>query len=342
MVKTEKIGNYNENISIYCLENEYISMKVTDLGCRILELWVPDREGRKRDIVLGLKDLSDNVNDSAYFGAIVGRVCNRTKNASFTLNGVTYKLAENNSPNHLHGGPMGFDKRIFEARTTSKGMTFHRMSPDGEEGYPGNLDLTIDYILEDNTFTIRYFATTDKDTPVSLTNHVSFNLEGQDKTVLDHFLKVDADKVCCIDDHIMATGEIVEVEGSVFDFRKGKKIAKGIDPENDQIKNANGGIDHHFIFNEVSDGSPQIELWSEETGIKVAIGTSAPGVQVYTGNFFAQGCAGKTGKPYGDRTGVALETQFMPNAINSDHPECVILRKGKEYRSETKYTFTTL
>lgn len=342
MFKAEKIGNYNEDISIYSLENDYMTMKVTDLGCRIMELWVPDKEGRKRDIVLGLQELSDNVTDSAYFGAIVGRVCNRTKNASFTLNGVTYKLAENNSPNHLHGGFKGFDKRIFETKTSSKGMTFHRISPDGEEGYPGNLNLTIDYILEGNTFTIKYFATTDKDTPVSLTNHVSFNLEGQNTTVLDHFLKVDADKVCYIDDHIMATGEIAGVEGSIFDFRKGKKISEGIDPENEQIKNANGGLDHHFIFNEVAAGRPQIELWSEKAGIKVSIETTAPGAQVYTGNFFAEGCAGKTGKPYGDRTGVALETQFMPNAINSDHPECVILRKGQEYRSETKYTFTTL
>ena len=342
MFKAEKIKDYDDKISIYSLENDYISMTVTDLGCRIMEIKVPDRSGQKRDIVLGLKELSDNVNDSAYFGAIIGRVCNRTKNAQFTLNGVTYKLADNHSPNHLHGGIKGFDKFVFEVTKIEKGLKFHRISPDGEEGYPGNLDVNIEYVLDKNTFTIKYSATTDKDTPVSLTNHVYFNLVGQNKTILDHFLKINADRFCCIDDHVMATGQIGEVEGGIFDFRKGKRIGQGISPDDREIKNAGGGIDHHFIFNDVPAGTPQIELWNEESGIKLTIETTAPGAQVYTGNFLGSGCKGKTGAPYGDQTGVALETQFMPDTINSPDPECVILRKGDIYTSQTRYTFTTI
>ncbi len=342
MVKVERKEDYKGVYKIYSMENEHMGMKVTDLGCRIMELFVPDKTGARRDIVLGLNDLSDHVNDPAFYGAIVGRVCNRTKNAQFDLNGVTYKLAANNGPNHLHGGIKGFDKQIFEVTPKDNGLSFHRISPDGEEGYPGNLDVNIDYILENNTFTIRYRAVADADTVVSMTNHVTFNLVGQDKTVLDHFLKINADKVCYVDENIMATGEIADVEGTIFDFRKGKRIGDGIQNDNPQIRNAGGGIDHHFIFNEVPAGTPQMELWNEESGIKVAIETTSPGAQVYTGNFFTVGCKGKTGELYADRTGVALEAQLMPNAINSPNPESVILRKGAEYRAETKYTFTTL
>ncbi|MBE6015554.1 MAG: galactose mutarotase [Lachnospiraceae bacterium] len=326
-------------MKVFTLENEYICMKVTNIGCRILELFVPDKRGQRRDIILGLAELSDIPDDTAYFGALMGRVCNRTKNAQFTLNGVTYKLAANNGPNHLHGGIKGFDKQEFEATMGDNCISFHRVSPDGEEGYPGNLDLTVDYILDGNTLTIKFLATTDKDTPVSLTNHMYFNLAGQNRSVLDHSLLINAGKVCCVDENIMATGEITEVDGSIFDFRKGKKIGDGIDAGDLQIQNAGGGLDHHFIFDDLPAGTPQVELMSEESGIRVLVKTTAPGAQIYTGNYLSEGCKGKTNAPYDNQTGVAIETQLMPNAINSKDPECVILRKGAEYRAETKYIF---
>ena len=199
MVKVELLKELDNGIRFYSMENEVLKLVVVNMGCRIMEILAPDASGKRSDVILGLKNIEDYANDPAYFGAIIGRVANRIGDARFSLNGKTYELYANNGKNHLHGGKEGFDKKIFDVTPLENGLRFHYLSKDGEEGYPGNLNLYVTYTLDDNTFSIHYEADTDADTVVNFTNHLYFNLSNTLEKVTEHSLQINADYIGCVD-----------------------------------------------------------------------------------------------------------------------------------------------
>ena len=307
MVKVELLKELDNGIRFYSMENESLKIVVVNMGCRIMEIHTPDASGNKSDVILGLKNIEDYVDDPAYFGAIIGRVANRIGDARFTLNGKTYELYANNGKNHLHG----------------------------EEGYPGNLNLYVTYTLNENAFSIHYEADTDADTVVNFTNHLYFNLSNTLDKINDHYLQINSDYIGCIDDTCLATGELLPVKDTPFDFNKRKRIGQDLEADHIQLKNA-FGYDHSFVLNGTEN---QLTLEEPVSGRRLIISTTAPVVQVYTGNFLKDGCIGKAGRVYENREGVALETQLMPNAINTEENPSTILRKGDKFESNTKYVF---
>lgn len=337
MAKVELLKELNNGIRFYSIENETLRITVANIGCRIMEILAPDASGKKSDVILGLKNIEDYTKDPAYFGAVIGRVANRVGDARFTLNGKTYELYANNGKNHLHGGKEGFDKKIFDVTPLENGLRFHYFSKDGEEGYPGNLNLYVSYTLEKNTFSIHYEADTDADTIVNFTNHLYFNLSNTLDKITEHSLQIHSDYIGCVDDTCLATGELLPVKDTPFDFNKKKKIGQDLKADHIQLKNA-FGYDHSFVL---KGEEKQLTLEEPVSRRRLTISTTAPVVQVYTGNFLKDGCIGKAGRVYENREGVALETQLMPNAINTEENPSVILRKGDKFQSTTKYIFDT-
>ena len=335
MTKVEITGQKDNRIVFFELSNEELRVKATNLGCHILSIFAKDRSGKAEDVVLGLEDLEDCYHDGTYMGAVVGRVANRIGGAKFDLNGETYHLAANNGPNSLHGGNAGFDQKVFEYEILENGVRFIYLSPDGEEGYPGSMYLKVTYLLEGNTLKLKYDTVSDQDTLVNITNHTYFNLTGGKDKIYHHQLKVAADQFACVDADCLATGEFRDVDGTPFDFRQFHEIGERIEEEEEQLKLA-GGYDHSFVFDSSED---QAELYDPESGRKLVISTTLPAMQVYTGNFLAGSANGKHGKPYENRDGVALETQFLPNSIHIEKEPKVILRKGEQYQSETSFRF---
>ena len=248
MVKVELLKELNNGIRFYSMENESLKIVVVNMGCRIMEIHTPDASGNKSDVILGLKNIEDYVDDPAYFGAIIGRVANRIGDARFTLNGKTYELYANNGKNHLHGGKEGFDKKIFDVTPLENGLRFHYFSKDGEEGYPGNLNLYVTYTLNENAFSIHYEADTDADTVVNFTNHLYFNLSNTLDKINDHYLQINSDYIGCVDDTCLATGELLPVKDTPFDFNKRKRIGQDLEADHIQLKNA-FGYDHSFVLN---------------------------------------------------------------------------------------------
>lgn len=338
MVKVELLKELDNGIRFYSMENESLKLVVVNMGCRIMEILAPDASGKRSDVILGLKNTEDYANDPAYFGAVIGRVANRIGDARFTLNGKTYELYANNGKNHLHGGKEGFDKKLFDVTPLENGLRFHYFSKDGEEGYPGNLNLYVTYTLDDNTFSIHYEADTDADTIVNFTNHLYFNLSNTLEKVTEHSLQINADHIGCVDDTCLATGELLPVKDTPFDFNEMKKIGQDIEEDHIQLKNA-FGYDHSFVL---KGEERQLTLEEPVSGRRLVISTTAPVVQVYTGNFLKDGCIGKAGRVYENREGVALETQLMPNAIHTEENPSVILRKGEKFESTTNYIFETI
>lgn len=338
MAKVELLKELDNGIRFYSMENETLRITVANIGCRIMEILVPDASGKKSDVILGLKNIEDYTKDPAYFGAVIGRVANRIGGARFTLNGKTYELYANNGKNHLHGGKEGFDKKIFDVTPLENGLRFHYLSKDGEEGYPGNLNLYVTYTLEKNTFFIHYEADTDADTIVNFTNHLYFNLSNTLDKITEHSLQIHSDYIGCVDDTCLATGELLPVKDTPFDFNKKKKIGQDLEADHVQLKNASG-YDHSFVL---KGEEKQLILEEPVSRRRLTISTTAPVVQVYTGNFLKDGCTGKAGRVYENREGVALETQLMPNAINTEENPSVILRKGDKFQSTTQYVFDTL
>lgn len=338
MVKVELLKELDNGIRFYSMENESLKLVVVNMGCRIMEILAPDASGKRSDVILGLKNIEDYANDPAYFGAVIGRVANRIGDARFTLNGKTYELYANNGKNHLHGGKEGFDKKLFDVTPLENGLRFHYFSKDGEEGYPGNLNLYVTYTLDDNTFSIHYEADTDADTVVNFTNHLYFNLSNTLEKVTEHSLQINSDYIGCVDDTCLATGELLPVKDTPFDFNEMKKIGQDIEEDHIQLKNA-FGYDHSFVL---KGEERQLTLEEPVSGRRLVISTTAPVVQVYTGNFLKDGCIGKAGRVYENREGVALETQLMPNAIHTEENPSVILRKGEKFESTTNYIFETI
>ena len=323
-----------EQVTAYTLSNGAMSAVILDYGCIIQALYAPDKNGNLVDVVLGYDTVKAYEDNDGYLGAAIGRVGNRIAKGKFTLNGKDYTLAVNNGPNHLHGGLVGFDSVIWNAQVTDDALIFTRTSPDGEEGYPGNLAVTITYRLTENAITLTYDAKTDADTLVNLTNHTYFNLAGEGD-VLDHVLKVNADAFCEGDPDCLPTGKLIPVAGTPFDFTQAKKIGRDIGMDDIQLKNA-GGYDHNFALNAGAEAAAV--LYSEKTGIEMTTTTTLPGVQVYSANFLTER-EGKGGRKIGFRHALCLETQVYPDAIHNPHFPSAVLKAGDDFHTETTYTF---
>jgi aldose 1-epimerase len=325
-----------------------IEVQAINYGAIITSLKVPDRTGSLADVVLGFDDPSRYWGNPSppFFGAIVGRYGNRIANGQFVLNGKTYPLVKNNGPNHLHGGTRGFDKFLWNVTTkeTPQGSSaiFTRTSPDGEEGYPGNLAVRITYTLTDsNQLIVNYHATTDKATPINLTQHSYFNLAGEGSgDILGHELMINADRYTPVDDTLIPTGQLAPVAGTPFDFTKPTAIGARIDQDNDQIKKGKG-YDHNFVLNKKGVGPTlAARVTDPKSGRTMEVATTEPGVQFYTGNFLDGTLKGKNGHPYGLRAALCLETQHFPDSPNKKNFPSSILEPGKSYDTTTIFTFS--
>src|SRR5215213_2173459 len=316
---------------VYTLTNSLgFEVSITNYGGAVTSLKTPDREGNFGDIVLSYDTLEDYVRNPRYMGALIGRHANRIARGKFLLNGVEYQLPCNDGVNHLHGGFKGFDTRVWNARESGNTVHLWYLSKDSEEGYPGNLNASVDYILLDNELHIEYYATTDRDTIVNLTNHSYFNLRGAG-TILDHELTLNAGSFTPVSDDLIPTGEIKAVAGTPMDFRKAKAIGSEIQ---------HVSYDHNFVLNDW-DGSLQLaaRLYEPVTGRTLEILTTEPGMQFYSGNFLDGSLIGKNGVAYEKYAGLCLEPQHFPDAPNHSNFPSTVLRPGEEYRHTSIYRF---
>lgn len=320
--------------------------KITNYGCIVTELHVPDRDGKFADVVLGYDNLDDFIKDTPYFGAVVGRYGNRIAKAKFTLDGKEYSLAANNDQNHLHGGLKGFDKVIWDAEAmhTEDGpaLKLTYLSVDGEEGYPGNLSCTVIYTLTNkNELKISYEAETDKATPINLTHHSYFNLAGHDAgDILAHEMMIDADHTTPVDEGLIPTGQIKPVKGTPLDFTKPTAIGARIDQDDEQLK-FGGGYDHNWVLNNKNGGfALACSVYEPTTGRVMDVFTTEPGMQFYSGNFLDGSNIGKGGAVYNLRNGFCLETQHFPDSPNQPQFPSAILQPGQKYKHVTAYRFS--
>lgn len=310
------------------------SVTVLDYGATVQSLTVPDRTGRTVDVVLGYDTAAAYEANDGNLGATIGRVGNRIGGASFPLGGKTYALAKNDGENHLHGGVRGFDKRMWRMTAEGETLVCERLSPDGEEGYPGNLSVRVTFTLtEDCALCVRYDADTDRDTLVNLTNHSYFNLNGGG-SVLGHRLRLDAERFCENDAQCLPTGRLLHVEGTPFDFRAGKELGADIRSDDGQLRRF-GGYDHNYVLS----GRTAAKLFSAESGIALTVETDLPGMQLYTANFLTER-AGKGGRTMARHGAVCLETQLFPNAMSHWGFPSPVLRKGEHMHSETMFSFS--
>jgi aldose 1-epimerase len=326
-------------VELYTLTNANgLVAKVTNYGTIITEVHVPDRGGKLGDVVLGFDNLAQYLKGHPCFGCTVGRVANRIAKGRFTLDGKTYTLAVNNGPNHLHGGLKGFDKKLWKAETQpGASVKFTYTSVDGEEGYPGTLAATVTMTLTDaNELRLDYRATTDRATPVNLTNHSYFNLAGHG-TVLQHELMIAADTYTPSDSTLIPTGEIKPVKSTPMDFTKPRAIGLRFS----ELHAKPLGYDHNFVLN---GGGKSLALaarvYEPETGRVMELLTTEPGVQLYTGNFLNGSLTGKGGVVYQQHTGFCLETQHFPDSVNQPKFPSIILRPDQVYRQTTVHKFS--
>lgn len=324
-----------------------IEVRAITYGGIIISLKTPDRDGRWDDIVLGFDSLEPYEAGSPYFGSIIGRYGNRIAQARFSLDGETYALAANDGQNHLHGGDVGFDKVVWTGepfeREDAVGVVLAYSSRDGEEGYPGNLDVQVTYTLTDaGELIFEYRATTDRATPVNLTQHSYFNLAGTAAgDILGHELTIDASRYTPVDTTLIPTGELAPVEGTPFDFRSPTAIGARIDADHPQLA-AGLGYDHNYVLDRTGDGLQRAALVVEPvTGRTLEILTEEPGIQFYSGNFLDGTITGKHGRVYGHRSGFCLETQHYPDSPNQPAFPSTILRPGEEYGTRTVLIFGT-
>lgn len=341
-VKKESYGRLPDGteIDIFTLTNKAgLEARIMTYGATLVSLKLPDRDGRYDDVCLGFDTLEGFLGEHPYFGVICGRVVNRISKARFVLNGVEYKLAKNLGENHLHGGLKAFDKVVWSAEVLTEpkaaGVKFGYLSKDMEEGYPGNLDVTVVYKLTDeNELVIDYEAFTDKPTPVNLTNHAYWNLAGQGNgDILGHELQIEADKYTEIGYDLIPTGRILEVKGTPLDFTSPHSIGE-------RINQVPGGYDHNFVLR--SGGgmlSLAARVYEPGSGRVMEVYTDQPGIQLYTGNFLDGTIKGKNGKVYQKHYGLCLETQHFPDSPNRPEFPSIILEPGQKYKTRTSHKF---
>jgi aldose 1-epimerase len=339
-----------QEVFLYTLKNKNgLEVKISNWGATITELRVPDKTGKLDDITLGWDSLDgylkgDGKNPNpAYFGGIIGRYCNRIAGAKFSVDGKEYALAKNNGEHHLHGGKKGWDKLVWKSEpiktADGAGVKFSLTSPDGDEGYPGNVDATATYVLtDDNALRLELIATTDKATPLSLTNHAYFNLTGEGTgTILDHEVQLEAEQFTVADAGGMTTGEIKSVDETPLDFRKQTRIGERIG----QLKGEPGGYDHNYVLREKKVEKPEraATVYDPKSGRTLDVETTEVGVQFYTGNYLDGSLTGKSGQKYEKHHGFCLEPQFFPDSPNKANFPSPILNPGETYRQVTVYRF---
>ena len=336
-------------VELYVLTNKGgAEASITNYGGAVVSLKMPDRNGKLADIVLGYDNADGYVNDKSYFGALVGRYGNRIGHAQFVLDGKTYTLAKNDHDNSLHGGIKGFNKALWTAKILpakdGQSVELSYLSKDGEEGFPGNLKVSVIYTLTDtNALRIVYTATTDKKTVVNLTNHAYFNLAGQGSgDILSHLLTIQADQFTPVDVGLIPTGELRDVMDTPFDFRKPTAIGARIDQADEQLK-LGGGYDHNFVLRMPMDRGEYLAARALEpaSGRVMEVWTTEPGIQFYTGNFLDGKTVGKGGIAYPKRSAFCLETQHFPDSPNQPKFPSVVLNPGARYHTITTYKFST-
>ena len=353
-VKLIDAANFNteidgKSVSLYTLHNGFLTMQVTNYGGRVVALWMPDRRGSYEDIVLGYDNINKYVNNQGerYLGAVVGRCAKRISNGSFTLDSITYQLPQNDGENTLHGGLVGADKMVWDVVSANDSViTMHAMFADGLDGFPGNLDVTMSYTLtHDNQFVIRYSATTDAPTLCNFSHHSFFNLKGEGNgNILDHELQINSRYMTIVDENLIPMGKFCGVKETPFDFREKHTIGERIGADDEQLRNAKG-YDHNWIIdkNNASAYAWNATLTDPKSGREMQVWSDQVGIQFYSGNFFNGKCSGKSGKALGYRDGLALETQFFPDAINHDAlAPAPVLNPEEEYHQLCIYKFAVL
>ena len=338
-IKKEIFGEVEgKKVQLFTLTNNAgLTAKITNYGGIVTSFLVPDKDGNFDDVVLGYDGLKGYLNETPYFGAIVGRYANRIARGKFTLDENEFKLATNNGPNHLHGGIKGFDKVVWEAEEyineDGVGIKLHYLSKDGEEGYPGNLNVDVSYTLTNkNELKIEYKATTDKPTPINLSHHSYFNLSGTSgRDILDQKLWIHADKYTVVDETLIPTGELRDVTGPM-DFREPITVGN-------RIEKVEGGYDHNYVLNNNGNFGKVAELSDPKTGRVMEVYTSEPGMQFYSGNFLDGSINGKKGIVYTKYFGLCLETQHFPDSPNQPGFPNTILKSGEVFESITIYKF---
>ncbi|HZG04917.1 MAG TPA: aldose epimerase family protein [Streptomyces sp.] len=334
-------------VDIWTLACGGIRLKVLSYGGIVQSLEVPDRHGRPANVSLGFADLESYVERSPYFGALIGRYGNRIANGRFTLDGRTYELPRNDNGHSLHGGDLGFDKRVWRVEPFTRrgevGLVLTRTSPDGEMGYPGTLEVRVEYVLtRHGDFRIDYEATTDRPTVVNLTNHTYFNLAGEGSgSILDHRLEVAASRYTPVGETLIPTGELARVAGTPFDFRRAKPIGADIREGHPQLLFGRG-YDHNLVLDKGITAEPEhvITVSEPTSGRVMRIATTEPGVQFYSGNFLDGTLAGTSGRVYRQSDGFCLETQHFPDSPNQPSFPSTVLRPGRTYRTTTVHSFS--
>ena len=338
-----------KQVSLYTLHNGFLTMQVTNYGGRVVALWMPDNRGSYEDIVLGYDHIDKYLNNSGerYLGAVVGRCANRISNGKFTLNDVEYQLPKNDGENTLHGGLIGADKHVWEVVSVNDSVIqMHTVFADGEDGFPGNLDVTMSYTLtHDNQFQIRYAATTDAPTLCNFSHHSFFNLKGEGNgSIIDHELQINSRYLTTINDQLIPDGKFSGVKNTPFDFREKHRIGENIAADDEQIKRGKG-YDHNWIMDK---SNPKAYAWNATltepaSGREMQVWSDQVGLQFYSGNFFDGKGIGKCGKPLKIREGLALETQYFPDAINHKTLSPVpVLNPDQEYHQLCIYKFVVL
>ena len=325
-----------ENATLYSIENEFLSADITDFGATLVRLWVPDKDGNKADVVLGYTEAMGYVINDCYFGAIVGRNCNRIKDGRFMIGDKVVQLLTHDNGNSLHSMPNGFNHRLWQMdKLEQDKISFTLHSPDGDQGFPGNADVRVTYALEGMALVVTFDAISDRDTVFNFTNHSAFNLAGHQNThlAMDQILTLPGDIFTPADAASITTGEERPVVGTPMDFRSGKPIGQDINADYEPL-HFQHGYDHNFA---VKDGIAAI-LYDPAYGRKMTIQTDCPGVHFYSGNYM-EGFLGKDGAVYAFRSGLCLETQFYPDAVHKPHWKQPITKANDPYHSVTKFIF---
>ena len=332
-------------IEIFALQQGDMTVRIMTYGARVVSLDVPDRNGKVADVVLGYDSLAGYLGDpKSYFGAIVGRYGNRIGHGTFVLDGKRYEIPKNDGDNSLHGGTVGFDKRVWTAHEIPDGVEMTLVSKNGDQGYPGTLTSHVRYKLSAHTLKIEYSATTDADTVLNLTNHSYFNLAGEGNgNILDNVMTIPADRYTPVNAGLIPTGELAPVAGTPFDFRTPTVIGKRIDQDNEQLKFAKG-YDQNFVLSPATSGSvlhEAAQVMDPKSGRVLTVKTTQPGVQFYSGNFLDGTAHGKHGHVYGKRDALCLETQHFPDSPNQPAFPSTELKPGQTFHSVTEYIFST-
>jgi aldose 1-epimerase len=332
-----------KEVFLISLSDGKVKATITNYGAAVVSLSVPDRSGELTDVVMGFDTLAEYVDQKYYLGTIIGRCANRIKNARFAIDGQEFLLDKNEGENHLHGGGKGFWNVVWDIESYGKDyVVLKYLSSDGEEGYPGNLECTVEYKLSENQLTITYWGISDKDTVMNLTNHSYFNLNGHgDGTIEDHIVSIAADKFTEIDKECGSTGNILPVEDTPFDLRNPKRIGEMLPQKHDQMEYGSG-FNHNYVLNNRENSSiPVADLFSPMSGIGMNVVTDMEGMHFYAGNYLDGKLHGKHGALYPRFGALCFETQHFPNAVNIGHFPSPVIKKGEEIKSMTTFGFYT-